>query len=160
MARRGPPPQPTELRLLRGNPGKRRINTREPRPPSGTPVCPRWLSPEAKRAWRETVPVLKRMRILTQVDRDALTAYCQTYARWKAAEQFLDQHGAVYPIRDEAGKIRYMQPFPQVAIARTYLQVLRSYQQEFGMTPSARTRVHEIPALSRDPEDERFFGAS
>lgn len=124
------------------------------------PSCPRWLSPEAKRAWRETVPVLKQMRILTRIDRDALAAYCQTYARWKAAEQFIDQHGEVYPIRDEAGKIRYMQPFPQVAIARSYLQVLRSYQQEFGMTPSARTRVHEIPSFVRDAEDERFFGSS
>jgi P27 family predicted phage terminase small subunit len=158
MARRGPPPQPTDLRLLRGNPGKRRINTREPRPPVTTPSCPRWLSPEAKRAWRETVPVLKEMRILTRIDRDALAAYCQAYARWKAAEQFLDQHGEVYPIRDESGKIKYMQAFPQVFIARSALQTLRSYQQEFGMTPSARTRVHEIPDLVRDAENERFFG--
>jgi len=105
------------------------------------------------------VPVLKEMRILTRVDRDALTAYCETFARWKAAQQFLDQHGEVYPIRDETGKIRYMQPFPQVFIARSHLQTLRSYQQEFGMTPSARTRVHEIPGLARDPEEVRFFGS-
>jgi P27 family predicted phage terminase small subunit len=158
MARRGPPPQPTALRLLRGNPGKRRINGREPRPPVTTPSCPRWLNPEAKRIWRETVPALKAMRILTRIDRDALAAYCQTFARWKAAEQFLDQHGEVYPIRDETGKIRCMQPFPQVAIARSSLQTLRSYQQEFGMTPSARTRVHEIPYFMQHPEDDEFFG--
>jgi P27 family predicted phage terminase small subunit len=158
MARRGPPPHPTALRLLKGNPGKRKFNTREPRPPAATPSCPRWLSPEAKRVWRETVPVLKGMRILTRVDRDALAAYCQTFARWKAAEQFLDQHGEVYPIRDESGKLRCMQAFPQVFIARSHLQTLRSYQQEFGMTPSARTRVHEIPSLLQDPDDARFFG--
>jgi P27 family predicted phage terminase small subunit len=158
MARRGPPPQPTTLRLLKGNPGKRSINTREPRPPTATPPCPRWLSREAKRAWRETVPVLKGMRILTRIDRDALAAYCQTYARWKAAELFLDQHGEVYPLRDEKGNVRCMQQFPQVSIARGSLQILRSYQQEFGMTPSARTRVYEIPGFARDPEDERFFG--
>jgi P27 family predicted phage terminase small subunit len=158
MARRGPPPQPTALKLLKGNPGKRRIDGREPRPPLTTPSCPRWLSAEAKRAWRETVPVLRAMRILARIDRDALAAYCQAYARWKAAEQFLDQHGDVYPIRDESGKIKYMQAFPQVFIARSQLQVLRSYQQEFGMTPSARTRVHEIASYARDPEIERFFG--
>jgi len=158
MGRRGPPPQPTALRLLKGNPGKRRINTREPRPPTTTPSCPRWLCPEAKRAWREIVPVLKAMRILTRIDRDALAAYCQSYARWKAAEEFLSQHGEVYPIRDERGNVRYMQPFPQVFIARSQLQILRSYQQEFGMTPSARTRVQVIPSLVRDPVEERFFG--
>jgi len=160
MARRGPPPQPTSLRVLRGNPGKRSLNGREPRLELRTPSCPRWLGPEAKKAWHQTVPVLCRMRILTRVDRDALTAYCQTYARWVAAEMFLDKHGEVYPLRDEKGNVRCMQQFPQVAIARGLLQVLRCYQQEFGMTPSARSRVHVIPDLPQDPESERFFGRS
>ncbi len=158
MAKRGPPPQPTKLRLLRGNPGKRSINRREPSPPVAAPSCPIWLSPEAKHIWKETVPLLKEMRILTRIDRDALAAYCQSYARWKAAEQFLDQHGEIYPVKDKSGSVRFMKQFPQVSIAQSYLQIVRSYQQEFGMTPSARTRVHEIPSFLRDPDDERFFG--
>ena len=159
MARRGPPPQPTRLRVLKGNPGKRRF-AQEPKLPCKTPSCPRWLGPEAKKVWRRTVSLLRVARILTQVDADALTAYCQTYARWQAVEQFLVQHGEVYPIRDERGNIRYMQQLPQVNISRNLLQCLRSYQQEFGMTPSARTRVHVIPALNPDPDEERFFGSS
>ena len=158
MGRRGPPPQPNHLRVLRGNPGKRRINYREPKPRIAIPACPRWLNAEAKRIWRETVPVLKEMRILTRADRDALTSYCLSYAQMKSAQQFLDEHGLVYPLRDEMGKIKYMAPFPQVAIVRSCQQVLRSYQQEFGMTPSARTRVQEIPDLNEDPIAARFFG--
>ena len=77
----------------------------------------------------------------TTVDRDALAAYCQVYARWKEAEEYLARHGEVYPLRDDRGKIRYMQQFPQVAIARQLLQTLRAYQQEFGLTPSARSQV-------------------
>ena len=158
MGRRGPPPQPTSLKLLRGNPGKRPINRREPKPPPGAPSCPRWLNAEAKRIWRETVPVLKEMRILTRADRDALTSYCVSYAQMKSAQQFLDQHGVVYSLRDEAGKIKYMAPFPQVAIVRSCLQVLRAFQGEFGMSPAARMRVQEIPDLYMDPDDARFFG--
>ncbi len=158
MGRRGPPPQPTRLRLLRGNPGKRRIDGREPQPKVQTPICPQWLSAKAKQVWRDVVPVLKEMRILARVDRDALTAYCQTHARWKAAEQFLDEHGEIYPVRDEKGNVKRMRPYPQVGIAITLLQMVRSYEQEFGMTPSARTRVQEIPNLSVDPDEERFFG--
>jgi P27 family predicted phage terminase small subunit len=97
------------------------------------------------------------MRLLTRADRDALTVYCQTYARWMAAEIFLQQHGEVYPLRDEKGNVRCMQQFPQVNIARSLLQVVQSYQQEFGMTPSARTRVHEIPGLLQDDDDELFL---
>ena len=160
MGRRGPPPQPTRLRLLKGNPGKRRINKAEPQLPPKAPSCPRWLSPEAKKVWRRTVSLLQASRILTRVDADALTAYSQTYARWQAAERFIDQHGEIYPIRDEHGNVRCMQQFPQVAIARSLLQILRGYQQEFGMTPSARTRVHVIPSPASDPDEDRFFGAS
>lgn len=159
MGRRGPPPQPTNLRLLRGNPGKRSISSHEPQPKLVNPSCPSWLRPEVKAIWRRTVATIQEMRILTRVDRDALAAYCQTYARWKAAEQFLDQHGEVYPVRDDKGNVRCMKQYPQARTALQLLQVLRCYQQEFGMTPSARTRVHEIPGLMRDPEDERFFGS-
>jgi P27 family predicted phage terminase small subunit len=159
MARRGPPPQPTRLKLLKGNPGKRPLNGREPQPPCNTPSCPRWLGPEAKKAWRRTVSLLRAARILTQMDGDALTAYCQTYARWQAAEQFLAQHGEVYPVRDERGNVRCMAQFPQVSIARNLIQVLRSYQQEFGLTPSSRTRVHASPFTEADAaEDAEVFG--
>jgi P27 family predicted phage terminase small subunit len=98
------------------------------------------------------------MRLLTHVDQDALAAYCQIYARWKAAEEFIQHHGEVYPVRDDRGNVRRMKIYPQVAIASSLLQMLRSYQQEFGMTPSARTRVQEIPNLHMDPDEERFFG--
>ena len=155
MGRRGPPPTPTHLRMLRGNPGKRPANTREPQPRKDIPRCPAWLSGEAKKVWRRMVPELKRMGILTVVDGDALAAYCQTYARWKAAEQFIQQHGEVYPIRDDNGRVKYMQQFPQVSVSRNLLQLLKSYQQEFGLTPSARTRI-EVGRPNELEDDEAF----
>ena len=158
MPRPGRPPQPTKLRLLRGNPGKRKINRREPQPVAEVPSCPDWLSAEAKEVWKDTVALLSQLNILARVDRDALTAYAQVYVRWRATEQWLDQHGLVYPLRDEKGKIRCMQQFPQVSIARNYLQAVRAFQTELGMSPSARSRVHEIPGFLRDPDDEKWFG--
>jgi len=86
------------------------------------------------------------MRLLTVAEEDALVAYAQTFARWKAAEEFLAKHGDVYPIRDDQGRVKCMAQFPQVAIARHLLAVLKSYQQEFGFTPSARTRIGVEPA--------------
>ena len=144
MGRRGPPPTPTHLRVLNGNPGKRPLNRREPRPPRTTPSCPAWLSKDAKNAWRRMVPALRDMGVLTIVDGEALAAFCKTYARWRQAEEFLDQHGLVYPLRDEKGNVRCMQQFPQVSIARNMLLLMRSFLQEFGMTPASRTRI-ELP---------------
>lgn len=159
MGRRGPPPKPTALRILNGNAAKRPLNPREPKPHGEAPRCPAWLSKEAKRAWRRIVPQLQAMKVLTSVDGDALAAYCHVYARWRAAEQFLLQHGEVYPIRDDQGRVKCMQQFPQVSIARNLLLLLKAYQQEFGLTPSSRSRV--VVVADEDPDDEaaRFFGS-
>ena len=44
-----------------------------------------------------------------------------------------------------------MQQFPQVAIARSLLQLVRGFQQEFGLTPSARTRIEIAPEKEDNP---------
>ena len=44
----GRKPKTTVLKKLEGNPGKRKLNTKEPVPGKGMPVCPKWLLPEAK----------------------------------------------------------------------------------------------------------------
>ena len=58
MGRRGPPPKPTHIRLLEGNPSKRPINRREPQPEKGAPPCPRWLTAEARVAWKRITALL------------------------------------------------------------------------------------------------------
>ena len=51
----GRKPKPTAVKKLEGNPGKRKLNTKELVPAKGMPACPDWLMPEAKKngnAWR------------------------------------------------------------------------------------------------------------
>jgi P27 family predicted phage terminase small subunit len=158
MGRRGPPPKPTALKLLNGNAGKQRLNDREPKPPIGAPRRPDWLSPEATKVWKRLVPQLRQMRVLTVVDADALAAYCHTFVRWRAAEEFLEQRGLVYPILDEKGRVRCMQQWPQVSIARHMLLVLRAYQQEFGLTPAARSRIHAEESDNAASDAHRWLG--
>ena len=50
----GPKPKPTKLKLLEGNPGRRPINDKEPKPKERLPQCPTHLSEEAKREWQRT----------------------------------------------------------------------------------------------------------
>lgn len=49
MTMAGRKPKPTALKKLEGNPGKRKLNTKEPIPAKGMLNCPEWLLPEAKR---------------------------------------------------------------------------------------------------------------
>ena len=42
----GRKPKPTAIKKLEGNPGKRKLNTKEPIPAKGMPECPQWLLAE------------------------------------------------------------------------------------------------------------------
>lgn len=150
MATRGRKPKPTALKVLEGNPGKRPLNKNEPQPEKKAPRCPSWLEPEAKKEWRRMAKTLETIGVLTQVDKAAFAGYCQAYARWREAEEFLSKHGTIF--KTPSG---YIQQVPQVAIARSYLQTMKDFCSEFGMTPASRTRIkveHEA-VDSNDPMD-------
>lgn len=136
MATRGRKPKPTALKLLEGNPGKRPINEHEPIPPKGTVKCPTWLEPEAKKEWKRLAPSLEAMGVLTQADLTAFAGYCQAYARWKEAEEFISQHGSIF--QTPSG---YVQQVPQVSIAQQNLKIMQSFCSEFGLTPATRARI-------------------
>ena len=109
MATRGRKPTPTAIKELEGNPGKRKLNDKEPRPEKKAPSCPKWLEPEAKKEWRRLAKKMELMGVLTEVDMAAFAGYCQAYARWKEAEEFITQHGTI--VKTPSG---YWQQVPQV----------------------------------------------
>uniref|UniRef100_UPI0026EF87FF phage terminase small subunit P27 family n=2 Tax=Veillonellaceae TaxID=31977 RepID=UPI0026EF87FF len=76
------------------------------------------------------------MGMLTEIDRAAFAGYCQAYARWKGAEEFITQHGDM--VRTPNG---YLQQVPQVSIAQTNLKIMLKFCEQFGLTPSARSRM-------------------
>ena len=136
MATRGRKPTPTAIKELEGNPGKRKLNDKEPRPEKKAPSCPKWLEPEAKKEWRRLAKKMELMGVLTEVDMAAFAGYCQAYARWKEAEEFITQHGTI--VKTPSG---YWQQVPQVSIAQTYLKVMNRFAEQFGLTPASRSRI-------------------
>ncbi|SPY95678.1 phage terminase small subunit [Proteus mirabilis] len=44
----GPPKTPSHLQLVRGNPSKRPINKKEPKPPKGVPPTPKHFTKQGK----------------------------------------------------------------------------------------------------------------
>ena len=73
----GPPPKPTRLRVLEGNPSKRPLYTDEPMPRQRAPDKPDDLSPVASEEWDRIVPELDRLGILSPLDRTMLVVYCE-----------------------------------------------------------------------------------
>ena len=143
MGKRGPKPQPTALRVLRGNPSKRPINQHEPRIPPAAPKCPQWLSKEAKREFRRLAKVLDEVGMLTAVDGLALAALCEEWATYVWAQKQLAQHGHTYEYTNKFGATN-VSPRPEVAIARNAFLAVKAMCAEFGLTPSSRGRI-ELP---------------
>ena len=64
----GRKPKPTAIKKLEGNPGKRKLNTKEPIPAKAMPECPQWLLAEAKKEWERLADLMNQMGVLTEVD--------------------------------------------------------------------------------------------
>ena len=142
MGKRGPRPMPSQIKLLKGNPGRRPISDDEPKPPipPGVPEPPDWLEAYAKDEWGVVAPELHRMGLLTVLDLTALAAYCQSYARWRLAEEWMSKEGNT--IVEETGLERRV---PQAVIAQAALVDMNRFGSAFGLTPSARTSIHAVP---------------
>lgn len=142
----GPPPKPTALKLVQGNPGKRSLPKDEPLPDVGAPDLPDHLSADAKVEWIRIMPMLIRCRIVTEIDTAALALYCQSYGRWKVAERKIaemrEKGEDGLTIRAPSG---YPVQNPYLAIANRAMDDCHKYLQAFGLSPSARTRVTVTP---------------
>lgn len=149
MGRRGPAKTPTALQVARGNPGHRPINRAEPKPPPGLPECPPELGPVAQAEWARILPDLAAMGLAARVDRAALAAYCQAWARWLEAEGQLRQYGVV--IKSPSG---YPILSPYFSVANTAAAQMKGFLQEFGMTPGARARLKTPEGEAPDDGDE------
>lgn len=116
MATAGPKPKPTALKLLEGETRTERLNRSEPSFGRPIPDPPRWLKRKAARQkWAELYPIFERAGVFQRSDVDALGKYCQL---WAVAQDHTSLNDLIKSSRE-----------------------LRQYWGEFGMTPSARSRL-------------------
>jgi len=155
MGKRGPKPTPTATLKLRGS-WRGDINKNEPSPDKGMPDCPPEVQGVAKECWEQIAPMLNDMGVLTKADGMALSLLCETFAHWRRAQDLLTKHGDVYPIKDEAGKVKYLQQTPYVSITRNFGKALKEMLCEFGLTPSARSRIETTGDKQTVKADERI----
>ena len=73
-------PKPTHLKVVTGNPGKRKLNDKEPTPAKEIPSPPAHLTDWGKVAWGRLTVLLDGMGVLTVADTLALERLCDIYA--------------------------------------------------------------------------------
>lgn len=140
-----PRPQPTRLKVLRGNPGKQRLPD-EPQPliAPNVPDPPPFISGYAADEWWCTGEELHRLGLLTKIDVQPLAAYCFAYAQWRMAAEALAKMQANDPVMNGLIiKTKYGDAAvnPLISIARKAAADMVRYAAEFGLTPAARSRI-------------------
>jgi len=156
MGKRGPAPEPSILKYIRGNPSKERLNPAEPTPePLDNLAPPDGLPPRALAKWHEAARVLRAMRVLTEADAELLARYCRLWERFMVNyEKALSlgeeiTHFEPDPNRTDGRlRIKWTQIAPWASQYRTLSRELLRMEQEFGLTPSSRSQVtiHANPA--------------
>lgn len=157
-------PKPTALKALQGNPGKRKLNAHEPKSPVMARAAPAWLDAYAREAWAEISPLLVGMRVLTEADGPALVLLVKAWSDWRTADVVIQRDGSSYEIKEwdkDACEmiVVSVRRRPEVADRADAWRRTRMALTDFGMTPSARSR---ITVAGDDPgEDElgKFLGA-
>lgn len=152
---RGRKPKPTAIKKLEGNPGKRTLNSKEPKPKASIPSCPSHIKGAARLEWNRIVKELHALGILTQVDRAALASYCGAYGHWVDAEKHLAEEDAVI-ITDKGNMVQN----PYMQIAKRSMDQMVKFAAEFGMTPSSRSRVKVEQPSEEEELEKMLFGAS
>ena len=146
MGKRGPPPLPTALKLLRGNPGHRPLATDEPKP-RGRATCPEWVCDPGKELWAHLAPDLEREGLLTARSAAEFGAYCHERAIYAVYSDLLKG------IRPRS--IGRIERYRSLAL-KAQREALR-LGAKFGMTPSDQVGL-TVPQKPKGQDEEFLFG--
>ena len=153
----GRKPKPLALKLLAGNPGKRRLPKNGPTPRRQRLVAPGHLSDTAKTAWVELAERLYRLGVATEMDGIALEQLCENYAEIRELRADILANGRTQSVQTKSGDVmeRSRPAWSQLSDAE---RRFRAMMTEFGLTPSARTRIVATGEDESQDPAEAYFG--
>ena len=117
---------------------------------------PMRLDPEAQEVWRETIPHLVAMRVLTEAEERDLERYCETWVKWRRVCSYLTEHGATYECECREGGVKvYIRPEHKLFVE--YSNILTALSDRFGLNPAARAKLQTIGGgKAKDKSEDRL----
>lgn len=130
--------KPTALKVLQGNPGKRKLSKDGPAPAplAVVPDPPEWLGEWAAEMWQTIAPWLVQTGIMTRTDTHNLAAFCAAYDRWRQAEEEVASVGIT--VTDPKGVVKKN---PACTVINESLRQLASFGASLGLDPASRARL-------------------
>lgn len=149
MGLRGVQPQPTALKIARGNPGRRPIPT-EPELPPASKAVPAGMTGKAKAEWLRLVDELVDSGVLTIGDLDAFEEYCYLVADVQRYRRLIRKVGD-----EQATALGYANYFNKLRTQK------RQQAAHLGLTSTSRSGVKPAKVTPKDDaatKRARFFG--
>ena len=152
----GPQRQPTAIKKLRGNPGKRALPKDEPKPALALPSPPKMLDVTARAEWIRVARILHGVRVLTEADLAVLKFYCVAFSRACEAEALVDKEGVVITEMRGSGDnlYEYRRENPAVGVELKAQKQATEMARELGLTPASRTKIQSAPEDTRAPLEQ------
>jgi len=136
--------KPTALKVLHGNPGKRPLPKKEPKPKVATGLEPPEEYPDAvKDYWRRRVKQLSDIDVLTVIDAGLMEAECDAWWDYRQARDTVLAEGQVIEHTSSFGhamKKRHPAWDMMTNSWKRWVDVLK----ETGSTPSSRSKVSTV----------------
>lgn len=148
---RGAKPKPTHLKLLDGNPGKRAINKREPKPAGDLFDPPEWFNDEQKAGWSYAIANSPK-GLLKRLDRSALTVWVVAEDLHRQATIAVSKFGLI--TKTPGSGVPMQNPY--LPIINRQAQVMLKSAAELGFTPSSRSRVSIDDEKEQGNKFEKF----
>lgn len=147
----GPPKKPTALKLVAGNPGKRALNKREPKPRGNLYDAPDWLTDQQKVGWQYAIDTAP-LGLLKRVDRSTLVAWVVAEDLHRQAAKKLN--GGAMLIKTPNGMPVQS---PYLSILNKQAMIMLKAASEMGFTPASRSRVEVTDDEQEADPADRFF---
>lgn len=149
----GPPKTPTHLALVKGNPSKRAVNKKEPKPPSGVPPVPKHLDKMGKYWFKRIGEELDAVGVMTTLDSKALELLIEAYTEYRQHCDVLTEEGYTYKTVSATGE-DIVKAHPAAVMKSDAWKRIRAMLSEFGMTPASRSKVGASGPAEADPLEE------
>jgi P27 family predicted phage terminase small subunit len=132
----GRPPVPTALKIIRGNPGKRKLNKNEPKPIGDLKEPPAHFDEELKAVWSyaiENAPA----GLLKRIDSAVLETWCIAHVLHRKATAEVRKFGLL--VKPPKSDVPIQSPYLAVVNKQAFI-MLRACDH-LGFSPASRTRI-------------------
>ena len=120
-------------------------------------VPPSWLCKKAKHLFKEIAAELIEKNMLSNLDLNCLSLYCDYYIKFLDINKKIKSEGELIEYTNKAGATNLVEN-PSLKIKNKYFEIVNKLSKELGLTPTARTRFTMLNTQDKETKRENFYG--